>query len=50
MVIYLDLLIIIALLTNGSIFYLAGKLAAAEMRAWRLILADILAAMMTAAL
>lgn len=50
MVIYLDLLIIIALLTNGSIFYLAGKLAGAEIKVLRLISADILAAAMTVAL
>ena len=47
MIIDVDILIAVSLLTNGSIFYLAGKLAGQRMSAWRLIVADILALLLT---
>ena len=47
MVVYLDLLIIVTLLSNGAIFYTAGILSGAEIKKWRLALAVILALILT---
>ncbi len=50
MIIYVDLLIMVSLLTNGSIFYIAGKLAGGRIQIYRIILADILAVILTVGL
>lgn len=50
MIIYVDLLIMVSLLTNGSIFYIAGKLAGGRIRLSRIIWVDILAVALTVGL
>lgn len=50
MIIYVDLLIMVSFLTNGSIFYIAGKLCGGEIKLSRIILADILAVILTVGL